>query len=77
MNAIDMKIKQQEIAINEAKTNHVLHLILSLLTGGIWFIVWIIIGVINSNKREAAMDNIQTLMSDDARYKYEPKQEGV
>ena len=27
------------------RTNHILHLVLSFITGGLWFIVWIIIGI--------------------------------
>jgi len=72
MQNIDRQIKQQEMMIADAKTNHILHLILTLLTGGLWLVVWIIIGVINSNKREAAMKKIDLLLSS-VEYKAEPK----
>jgi len=72
MQNIDRQIKQQEMLIADAKTNHILHLILTLLTGGLWLVVWIIIGVINSNKREAAMKKIDLLLSS-VEYKAEPK----
>jgi hypothetical protein len=31
------------------KTNHVLHLLLTLVTGGLWLIVWLLVD--NSNRR--------------------------
>ncbi|WP_406691976.1 hypothetical protein REH65_08260 [Saccharopolyspora sp. ID03-671] len=35
--------------------NHLLHLVLSILTGGIWFIVWILLTInVKSEKRPAA-----------------------
>lgn len=37
----------------EAKTNHVLHLILSILTVGLWAFVWVTIGIINMVKNKA------------------------
>ena len=33
------------------KLNNVLHLILSVLTAGIWLIVWLVLGMINSGKK--------------------------
>lgn len=32
------------------KTSHVLHLILSIVTGGLWVIVWLIIAMINQQR---------------------------
>lgn len=32
----------------EKKVNHVLHLILTILTGGLWGIVWIVLAIKNS-----------------------------
>lgn len=32
------------------KTSHVLHLILSIVTGGVWVIVWLIIAMINQQR---------------------------
>lgn len=37
------------LANQKKSTNHVLHLILSLCTGGVWVIVWILVA--NSNNR--------------------------
>ena len=38
------------------KTNHILHLIISLLTAGAWIPVWIIISMVNSSRRAAMKD---------------------
>ena len=36
---------------NQHKTNHILHLLLSILTAGVWLIVWFIITANNTSKR--------------------------
>jgi uncharacterized membrane protein len=36
-------------------TNHILHLVLSVITFGWWIIVWVLIAIINRSKR----DNIE------------------
>lgn len=43
---------QRQALINQMlpKTNHILHLILSVLTGGLWLPVWLIVGVANSHR---------------------------
>jgi len=35
---------------NKAKTSHVLHLILSIITAGVWLPVWILIALINQQR---------------------------
>jgi len=72
MTQTDRKIKQEEIIISESKTNHILHLILSIITGGLWLIVWIIIGLMNEQKRVNAQRRISAMLTDDVIYKSEP-----
>lgn len=36
------------IVNNHRKTNHLLHLILTILTGGIWAVVWVFLIVVRS-----------------------------
>lgn len=62
MTYIENKIKFEELKITEAKTNHILHLLLTLLTGGLWVIVWIIVGMTNEQKRSNASNNIRNLL---------------
>lgn len=45
-----MSITKLQLEKMDCKTNHVLHLILSLLTGGLWIIIWIIVSSNNSAK---------------------------
>jgi len=44
----DYKKNKLENKIRDIKVNHILHLILSIITGGLWIIIWIFI-VINSS----------------------------
>lgn len=37
------------LANSKKKTNHILHLILTLLTFGFWVIVWVIVAINNNN----------------------------
>ncbi len=37
--------------LERTRVNHVLHLILSLLTGGAWLIVWLFIVLINNSRK--------------------------
>lgn len=36
---------KQQVLIRSRGTNHLLHLILTLLTGGLWLIVWVICAI--------------------------------
>ena len=45
-------IEKMESELEKAKTSHVLHLLLSIVTGGIWLIVWVVIGASNGSKRK-------------------------
>jgi len=32
------------------KTSHVLHLLLSVLTGGLWLVIWLLCGIANASQ---------------------------
>ena len=56
-------MNEQIFVLNSQKknTNHILHLILSLLTMGLWLIVWLIVAISNNshNKRiEGQMNHV-------------------
>lgn len=38
------------VEVQQHKTNHILHLLLSIVTAGLWIPVWIIIAAVNSNR---------------------------
>lgn len=43
----------QEVAVmlsRKKKTSHILHLILSILTAGIWSIIWVLVAISNSSE---------------------------
>jgi hypothetical protein len=40
-----------EMAQEPYQTSHIIHFILSLLTGGLWVIVWVIVALRNANRR--------------------------
>ena len=48
---IELDLKEMERNYEELKTNHILHAILSILTGGIWLIVWFVAANSNGSKR--------------------------
>ena len=51
MNRNDRKIMKLEIEIDRiiagGKTNHILHLLLSIFTGGLWLIIWLLVSASN------------------------------
>jgi len=41
---------QQEVAVllsKKKKTSHLLHLILSIITAGLWVVIWVLVGLSN------------------------------
>ena len=48
---IELELRQAEHEFKELKVNHILHLLLSLVTAGIWLVVWIIITINTTNKQ--------------------------
>ena len=54
-----LMIKLDRLA--KAKTNHILHIILTVLTYGVWMPVWIIIAYNNAKKRDVLEKEINRL----------------
>ncbi len=46
---------QQMVTYSKKKTNHVLHVILSVLTLGLWIPVWIGVAIVNSMRKEKSV----------------------
>ena len=36
--------------VSKVQTNHVLHLLLTIFTGGCWLVIWILVGLINAHR---------------------------
>lgn len=43
----------------EYKTNHILHLLLSVLTGGLWLAIWLLVAISNATQRAAIDRQLQ------------------
>ena len=54
MTTEEMLIAQNNL--NQAKTNHILHLILSIITVGLWIPIWVII-TLNNNSKKTIIEN--------------------
>ncbi|MEK6202076.1 MAG: hypothetical protein N2A40_06610 [Desulfobulbaceae bacterium] len=57
---IELDLEKIERKYNRANTNHILHLILSLITMGFWIIAWLLIAYSNSAQRA----RLETLMDE-------------
>jgi len=49
---VESRSDYQAIMVKGHRTNHVLHLILTLVTLGVWAIVWILVAVLGGEKRQ-------------------------
>lgn len=43
-------------ALERRKTSHVLHLLLSIITCGIWIPIWVLVAVSQANERRKALN---------------------
>lgn len=41
------------------KTNHIMHLILSVITGGLWILIWLLVAFSNATQRAAIDRQLQ------------------
>jgi len=48
---VESRTDYQAVMVKGHRTNHVLHLILTLVTLGVWAIVWILVAVLGGEKR--------------------------
>ena len=57
------------------KTSHVLHLLLSVLTGGVWLIVWLCCSIANASqnsKIDKEIEQVQAMQMQQARGNWPP-----
>ena len=57
------------------KTSHVLHLLLSVITGGVWLIIWALCGIANASqnsKIDKEIEQVQTMQMQQARGSWPP-----
>jgi hypothetical protein len=54
---LNRRLNKKYDKLESLKINHILHLLLSLLTGGLWIIVWVLITMsVNSQKKELELE---------------------
>lgn len=58
---IHRQLTKQEMRIAEYKTSHLLHLVLALISMGLWVPFWLLITISNANERMKARIEIQRL----------------
>jgi hypothetical protein len=58
---IDFLITNLEDELDKARVNHILHLILSLITVGIWSIIWILQVISVSSERSSIKNKLKEL----------------
>ncbi len=49
---LESQIGFQAVLVTEKKVNHLLHLVLSIFTGGLWALVWLYVALSNKDIRE-------------------------
>lgn len=49
---VESRSPTQAVVVKGRRTNHLLHLILTLVTLGVWAIVWILIAIFGGEKRK-------------------------
>ena len=57
------------------KTSHVLHLLLSVLTGGLWLVMWALCSIANASqnsKIDKEIEQVQTMQMQQARGSWPP-----
>ena len=57
------KIRKLENKLTRLNTNHILHLILSIITVGIWIPIWILAAVSNTFGRKSIIRKLDKLES--------------
>jgi hypothetical protein len=64
---IELSLRQAERQLRDLKVNHILHLLLSVLTAGFWAIVWIVLTIKTNRRRkklEGLVDEANTSLAD-------------
>ena len=49
---VESQVGEQVVLVEGHRPNHVLHLILSIITLGLWLIVWLILSIVGGEKRK-------------------------
>lgn len=58
---ISRKINREIMRMERYRTNHILHLLFSVLTAGFWVFVWLLVTINNANERMKSQKRIDSL----------------
>jgi hypothetical protein len=61
MNADFIEYDKLKNKRDRLRTNHILHLLLSILTGGLWLVIWVAVSLSNSSERAKVNKQINKL----------------
>jgi len=75
--ALYCSVCEEKTIHNAKKTNHILHLLLSIITAGIWLVVWVLIADQNSHKRVCIKCSLETSARDHPENKAKSKRIAV
>ena len=50
-NRVESQSDYQAVLVSATKVNHLLHLILSIITAGLWIPIWLLVAVVNQGSR--------------------------
>ena len=59
------EIELQKLRIQKHKTNHILHLLISIITAGLWVPIWFMVSITNSISRNQATNRIKEFLLDE------------
>ena len=58
---LEIQVYELQKELNSTNTSHILHAIMTLLTGGFWAIIWIVCYLIDDSKRNKLERQIDAL----------------
>ena len=59
---VESRTETQAVIVKGRRPNHILHLILTILTFGIWAIVWLMVAAFGGEKRKTLSQDLQSLV---------------
>lgn len=65
---IDFEIDKTKQEIDRQKVNHILHFLLSIVTAGVWLIVWFFVALNVSSNKAALNKNLKKLYEEKAKF---------
>jgi Na+-translocating ferredoxin:NAD+ oxidoreductase RnfE subunit len=58
---LQRKINRELMHLEKHKTDHLFHLLLAVLSAGVWLPIWIMVAAVNANERMKSEKRIESL----------------